>query len=212
MEYQSNSFGPTVDGIKQKLKMIEIVTRNIANVGTAGYKREIPESATFKSVMDEVTVKEQDQGPINKTGNMFDLAIEGNASFLVEGKNGPEPSRLGKFDVNSNGKIVNHLGQELIIVERTDKEIDLSKSRDIHITKEGEIQVGKEKYGRIALQILDSKPVKIHQGAIEGSNVNLMTEMASLSMIFRSFETSQQVLGMEASVDKDLIEKYGRNV
>ena len=59
---------------------------------------------------------------------------------------------------------------------------------------------------------MDNKPVKIHQGFIEGSNINLVGEMTSMLLVFRSFEASEKTLGMEASVDKELIEKYGRNV
>lgn len=208
----SNNYGPTITGLFNKLEMIKAISNNIANAGTVGYKREIPEAVSFKSVMDATALKDQAVGPINRTNNKFDLAIEGNASFLVEGKDGPVTTRLGNFQLNEKGNLANNLGQELIIIEKTDKDINLAKSEDIKINKNGEIFVGTERYGKIAMEILDNNPVKIHQGFVEGSNVSIMNEMVSLSMIFRSFESSQQVLGMEASVDKELIEKYGRNV
>lgn len=212
MNYQSKNFGPTIQGMLYKLKMIEAITNNVANAGTAGYKRVMPEALSFKSILGEAAIHDQSQGSLNKTGNQFDLAIEGNANFLVEGKNGPEPSRLSNFQLNSKGNLSNILGQELVIVEKTDKEINLAKYDDIRINQNGEIFVGSERYGRIALQILDDKPVRVHQGSVESSNVDLMGEMASLSVMLRSFEASEKALGMEASIDKELIEKYGRNV
>lgn len=212
MNYPSKDYGPTVNGMLYKLDMIKAITNNIANAGTVGYKREIPEAVNFKSVLNETALKDQQSGPISRTDNKFDLAIEGNASFLVEGPEGPITTRLGDFKLNEKGNLANGLGQELIIIEKTDKDISLAKSEKIKINQNGEIFVGSERFGRIAMQILDSNPVKVHQGFVEGSNVNIMNEMASLSLIFRSFESSQQVLGMEASVDKELIEKYGRNV
>lgn len=212
MNYPSKDYGPTVNGMLYKLDMIKAISNNIANAATVGYKREIPEAVNFKSVLNEAALKDQQSGSIDRTNNKFDLAIEGNASFLVEGPEGPITIRLGNFQLNEKGNLANGLGQELIIIEKTDKDISLSKSEDIKINQNGEIFVGADKFGRIAMQISDSNPVKIHQGFIEGSNVNLMNEMTSLSLIFRSFESSQQVLGMEASVDKELIEKYGRNV
>ena len=212
MTYQPNSYSQTVNGILNKVKMIKAVANNIANIGTSGYKREIPESTNFKSVLDEVTLRDQSQGPLKRTGSQLDIAIEGNAYILVESGNGPVPTRDGRLTFNDKGALVTHDGREIIIVEQTDKPISLSKQYDIRINENGEIFADGERYGRIAMKIMDNKPVRIHQGFIEGSNVNITNEMVALSLTFRSFEASEKTLGMEASVDKELIEKYGRNV
>ncbi len=212
MTNQANSYSQTVNGMLNKLKMLKAVTGNIANATTAGYKREIPESVDFKSVLNDVTLRDQSQGPLRKTGNQLDIAIEGNAYILVESADGPMPTRNGKLSFNDKGLLVTHDGREIIIVEKTDKPISLSKQYDLRINENGEIFAGGERYGRIAMKIMDNKPVKLHQGFIEGSNINLMSEMVALSLTFRSFEASEKSLGMEMSVDKDLIEKYGRNV
>ena len=209
---QSNTYSQTVNGMLNKVKLMKAVANNIANAGTSGYKREIPESTNFQSVLNEVTLKDSSQGPLKKTGNQLDIAIEGNAYILVESKDGPIPTRNGKLSFNDKGLLVTQDGQEIIIVEKTDKPINLSKQSNISINENGEVFAGGERYGRIAMKIMDNKPVRLHQGFIEGSNVNLMSEMVALSLTFRSFEASEKALGMETSVDKDLIEKYGRNV
>ena len=209
---QPNSYSQTVNGMLNKLKMIKAVANNIANAGTSGYKREIPESVNFKSVLNDVTLKDPSQGTLKRTGNQLDIAIEGNAYILVESKNGPIPTRNGRLNFNDKGSLVTQDGSEVIIVEKTDKPISLTKQYDIKINENGEICAGGERYGRIAMKIMDNKPVKLHQGFLEGSNVNLMSEMVALSFTFRSFEASEKALGMETSVDKELIEKYGRNV
>ena len=212
MTSQANTYSQTVNGMLNKLKMIKAVANNIANAGTSGYKREIPESINFKSVLDDITLKDSSQGPIKRTGNPLDIAIEGNAFILVESGNGPIPVRNGKLNFNDKGLLVTHEGQEVIIVEKTDKPINLAQQYDIHINESGEIFANGERYGRIAMKIMDNKPVRLHQGFVEGSNVSLMTEMVAMSLTFRSFEASEKALGMEASVDKELVEKYGRNV
>ena len=209
---QSNTYSQTVNGMLNKLKMIKSVASNISNAGTSGYKREIPESVNFKSILNEVVIRDQEQGPLKKTGNKLDIAVEGNAYILVESENGPVPTRDGKLGFNDKGSLVTHDGHEVIIVEKTDKPISLAKESDIRINENGEIFAGTERYGRIAMKIMDNSPVKIYQGFVEGSNVNLMNEMVSMSLVFRSFEASEKALGMEASLDKELIEKYGRNV
>ena len=207
-----NTYSQTVNGMLNKLKMLNVVTDNIANIGTSGYKREIPETVNFKSVMNEVALRDGSQGPLKRTGNQLDIAIEGNAFILVESKDGPIPTRNGKLGFNDKGSLVIPDGHEVIIVEKTDKPISLTKQYDIRINENGEIFAGGERYGRIAMKIMDNKPVKLHQVFIEGSNVNLMSEMVALLLTFRSFEASEKALGMEASVDKELVEKYGRNV
>ncbi len=216
MNNQPKTFGPTIQGMLHKLKMIQSIANNIANATTIGYQREIPESLNFKSVLSSVSekpLKDDTAGQLQKTGNTFDLAIEGNADFLIEDKNGKvSTTKDGRFHLNENGDLVTQNGNKVIVAEKTDKPISLATTYDIHINKNGEIIVGTEKYGRIALKIDDSKPVSVHQGCVIGSNVNLMNEMVSLAMTFRSFEASEKALSMEASADRDLIEKYGRNV
>ena len=212
MNNQPNTYGQTVIGMLHKLKMIQAIAGNISNANTIGYQRHIPESLSFQSVLNETASKDTSTGQLRVTNNQFDLAIEGNAHFLLESKNGPLPTRNGRFQLNEKGEISTLDGQKVIIVEKTDKDITLAKESEIRINQNGEIYVANERYGRIAMQILDNNPVKVHQGYIEGSNVSLMNEMISLAMVFRTLEASEKTLSMEASVDKDLIEKYGRNV
>ena len=209
----TNPYGQTINGMLKKIKMLEAISKNILNINSIGYKREIPESLSFKSVLEkEAALRDNSQGQLKRTGNTFDIAIEGNAHFLTETKDGLTPSRNGRFHLNENGDLVTIEGDKVVIVEKTDKRINLALESEIKINERGEIIINNEKYGRLAIEVLDNKPVKVHQGFIEGSNINIMTEMASMSILYRSIEASEKALGMEASVDRDLIEKYGRNV
>ena len=216
MNNNPNAFGPTLAGMRQKLRMIEAISSNIANVNSIGYQRQIPESVTFKSILSDVSnesvARDMTSGQFKKTGSNFDLAIEGNAYFLVESPKGIVPTKNGNFRLNEKGELCTQDGQEVVIVEKTDTPLSLAKSFNIEVKTNGEIFIGTERYGRIAMQINDNRPVKIHQGFLEGSNVNLMNEMVALSQTFRAFEANEKILGMEASVDKELVEKYGRNV
>ena len=212
MTGQPNAYTHTVAGMLQKLKMIQAITNNISHANTVGYKREIPESINFESILSEVGLKDPSQGDMKKTNNRFDFAIEGNASFLIETKDGPVPTRNERFHLNEKGLLVNEEGKELVVIEKSAEPMSLAKAATFKVNENGEIHIGGQKYGRIALQISDNKPIVVHQGFVEGSNVNLMDEAVSLQMILRSFEASEKLLGMEASVDKELIEKYGRNV
>ncbi len=216
MNSQPKAFGHAIAGIMQKLKMISVITENIVHAKSIGYQRQLPESVTFESVLsnlgDKSTIRDSAQGQLQKTGSIFDLAIEGNAYFLIEGKEGITTTRNGRFRLNERGDLSTEDGEEVIVVEKTDKPISLAKDYEIKINQNGEIFVGTERYGRLAMKIMDNKPIKVHQGYLEGSNVNLMNEMVSLAMTYRAFESNEKMLSMELSADKELVEKYGRNV
>ena len=212
MDFRPNTFDTTLKGMLHKLKMIKIIADNISKSNSIGYKRQIPESLSFNDILNEIALKDNSQGDLKKTGNLFDIAIEGNASFLIETPNGLVETRSGDFKLNNSGEIATQDGNPLVIVDKTDKEVKVSDTYDIKINQKGEIYIDGNWYGRIALKISDNKPIRLHQGYIEGSNVDLATEMTTLTMTFRTFEASEKTLGMEASIDKELIEKYGRNV
>lgn len=207
----SKSNDTILKSLNNKFDMYKAISENIANANTTGYKRQIPEYLTFKAVLDDST-KDHSQGKIQKTNKSFDLAIDGNAAFMVETAKGLDYTRNGRLGLDSNGDIVSQEGHKVVIAEKTDKDINLAKETDIKVNEDGEIIINGEFYGRIAMKRFDDNPIKIHQGHIEGSNVNLMTEMVSLQQMYRSIESTEKILGMEISIDKELIEKYGRNV
>lgn len=208
----TNPYSKTVSGLISKIKIFQTLSENIANVSTVGYKRKIPGTQSFDNVLKNLVLKDDSQGSMQKTGKVFDIAIEGNALFKLDTGNGLTTTRNGRFNLNKDGDLVSQEGHKLVIIEKTDKEINLALEREIKIDKQGVIFADGKRYGRIALELQDNNPVKVHQGYIEGSNVNLVTEMAAITMAFRSIEASEKLLGMEASADRDLIEKYGRNV
>lgn len=212
MSNEQKTFGQSIAGMLRNLKIIQAIASNMANASSIGYQRQIPEALNFKSVLDETAIRDTSHGQLQNTENRLDVAIEGNAHFLIETKNGIEPTRNGRFHLNEKGELATQNGDVVVVVEKTDKPLSLAKDFDISINQNGEIFVGTERYGRIAMQINDSKPVKVHQGFIEGSNVDLIKEMSALAMAFRSLEANEKILGMEASTDRELLEKYGKNV
>ena len=211
MTYSQNTYGRTIDGMFKKMEMFEAITKNIANANSVAYKRRIPESVNFKSVLGDMA-RDNSQGQLKETQKAFDLAIEGDAFFMVEAKTGITTTRNGRFELNKEGDLVTLEGEKVVIVEKSENPLNLRDHTNIEIDDQGIISIDGERYGRIALSIQNNKPVRVHQGYIETSNVNIINEMSSLTMAFRSIEASEKVLGMEASVDKELVEKYGRNV
>ncbi len=98
-----------------------IITHNLANLSTAGYKRRC--NAFSKSLMaqepaagasSEVSLNtafDFSQGELIQTGRSLDFALCGKGFFVVETPEGPLYTRNGNFRLNHNGQIVDSSGR-----------------------------------------------------------------------------------------------------
>lgn len=129
-------------GMYTEQKRLDVISNNLANSTTVGYKKEGVTSQSFDDVM---TIKIRDesenwmqrkignmnlgvkigevytdysQGSFRETGNDFDLAIEGDGFFVVnvtdrEGVTHERLTRAGSFHMTSDGYIVDVDGNHL---------------------------------------------------------------------------------------------------
>lgn len=106
----------------------EVITRNLANVNTAGYKKAVPVFQAYLFDMQKGDVKSK-QGAGNKlskdatdfssgsleyTGNDLDMAIKGDGFFSVQTENGVRYTRKGQFALSRDMKIITHEGWPLM--------------------------------------------------------------------------------------------------
>lgn len=103
----------------------DVTANNLANVNTAGYKKDVAVNKEFAQMLldrindgpvervgslgtgvgvDEVAVRHT-QGMARTTGNPLDLAIEGNSFFTVQTPAGIRYTRDGAFSRNSRGEL-----------------------------------------------------------------------------------------------------------
>lgn len=123
-------------GLSAQQRFVEIIANNLANVNTTGYKRVRPE---FQDLLYETirpmgvttavgieplpdvqvgsgtelvaTTRQFSQGTVTETGNMLDVAINGDGFFQVlRPDNTIAYTRDGSFTVNRNGEIVTSQG------------------------------------------------------------------------------------------------------
>ena len=129
-------------GMLNEQKRLDIISNNLANSTTVGYKEENVTSRSFKDYM---AVKIRDgsvgyvdqpigtlnpgvtlgetymdwgQGSLRETGNTYDIAIEGNGFFAmrvtdVNGNSSIKYTRCGTFKCTSEGYIVDAAGNHL---------------------------------------------------------------------------------------------------
>ena len=111
----------TVAGMINQQNMLEVITNNLANVNTVGYKKDdLNFSGTFNLLPDQTgtyTVLNLDNvsskfltdfsaGDIKTTDNMLDLALNGDGFFVIQHKDGIRYTRSGNFTLDNNGTLV----------------------------------------------------------------------------------------------------------
>ena len=111
---------------------MEILSNNIANANTVGFKQDKTQfqkyystalennqqqttASTDASQAEEFwfelsTHTDHSSGPFRKSGNRFDLAIKGNGFFCVETPDGIQYTRRGDFGIDVNGNLVTQEG------------------------------------------------------------------------------------------------------
>lgn len=166
-------------GLSSQQRYIEVISNNLANVNTTGFKKTRaefqdllyetirPYGNTQRSGLEPLnevqigsgtelvaTTKQFSQGTLNQTGNTFDMAINGEGFFQVlRADNTTAFTRDGSFSVNRNGELVTSQGYMLEPrITIPDDSVEVRISRDgIITTKSGADKSTDREVGRIVL-------------------------------------------------------------
>ena len=149
--------GPSIDALMRELY---IITHNLANVSTAGYKRRC--NAFSKSLeaqgagtetyspgsVDLNSAFDFSQGSIIGTGRSLDFALYGKGFFVIETPGGPRYTRNGMFHLNQNGQIVNSEGNT---VAGEGGPITIPADVELYVSSDGSIGAGGTAIGKFRL-------------------------------------------------------------
>lgn len=230
---------------------LDSISNNLANANTDGYKRidvsfkdlvyeslerkgypvsekEDRENVPFtgSGVRTSQWIRDQSQGILQETKKATDIAIDGEGFFSVTRPNGEIAyTRAGRFDIDSNGRIVDPSGNILNVnfkpgynynnTKFTSSNFSLTKDGQIFITQgESNVNVGSitlyNAYGNNSMksvadnlfipaedaQIYEVNNSDLLQGLVEGSNVDMVNEMTELMVTQRAFELSSRGIKM----------------
>ena len=164
------------------------------------------------------------QGALKLTGNALDLGLEGDAFFEIQTPGGPRFTRNGNFTINGSGQVVNKDGFPLLLSGEEgqpaeERIIQIEDQKKFNVTAQGDVFVNGENLGKLSLkattekdalhkqgsslytirenfdnQIVDATNFRVHQGAFEQSNVNIVQEMTNMINASRVFESTQKVI------------------
>lgn len=111
-----------VSGMHADIGRMDRIAMNIANTGTAGYKRETAAAPTFAARVDSpaegpdagagrpAVHLDLRPGTLRMTGQSLDLAIVGDGWFEVATEQGPAYTRRGDFRLDGRGRLVTQQG------------------------------------------------------------------------------------------------------
>lgn len=106
----------TFKATENNLGALSNIIENISNVNSLGYKKK---QASFVETLNGEIAKHESkdfsQGPLRRTGELFDLALDGPGFFEVELPNGQRAyTRAGRLKLTSEGELVTDEGYRVI--------------------------------------------------------------------------------------------------
>ena len=185
-------------------------------------------------VQDRGTFKDLSQGPSEQTKNPLDVAIDGGGFLVVQTPAGERYTRDGGLTINNQGQLVTTAGNPVlgnsgpIVFQPTDHDVSIAADGNITVLEginridsvRGKLRVvsfanaqsllkdGSNLYsaGTGAAAQPDTTS-KVKQGFVEKSNVNSVTEMASMIDVTRTYTQISNLLQQQSDLHKSAIEK-----
>jgi flagellar basal-body rod protein FlgG len=170
----------------------------------------------------KVIGRSETQGAITETGDPLDLAIEGAGYFEITRANGQNAlTRDGTFGVDASGTIVNSEGNRLTPPIKLPAGVSPS---EVTVSPDGTVSAGKRTLGQIKLVTVTSpdhmlangageltpnaasgspfpaSAAKLHQGALEQSNVDMAKEMGMMVATQRNFQLASSAIQDESQM------------
>ena len=208
----------------------EVASNNLANVNTAGFKGErifarllgdgipTPEAATdFR------------EGTFSPTGSVLDLALRGDAYFVVNTQAGERWTRGGAWSVDPKGFLVDTDGNQAL----GEKGAIKVAGKEVIIDHTGLVKVDGLKIDRLRIEspppgaalqheagtrfVPDTTRTSValaernvRQGEIEGSNVNTISSLVDLISIQRNYANAQKVLTVLDGIRSTITNELGK--
>lgn len=229
-----------MSGAKHTLGRQAAVTHNLANATSTGYRAEehklraVPvQSAALPTrafVVDASVANDFTPGPMQLTGRVFDVAIQGQGWIALAMPDGSEAyTRNGSLEVNVNGVLQTRSG---IPVQGDGGPISIPPDNEVTIAKDGTITIvqasgarnSASAIGRVKLvdppenklvrgsdglfRLRDGAAapiddnVTLASGYLEGSNVNVVEQMVTMISLARQFEMQMRLLSNAEQNDR----------
>jgi len=102
----SDLFLDAFSALEARMKMVDIVTNNLANANTVGFKRDFGHILQLETGSEAASRVDLSAGDLIQTNNELDVAVTGPGMFAIDTPNGVRYTRSGNFALNAAGELV----------------------------------------------------------------------------------------------------------
>ncbi len=221
-------------------KQMEAIAQNIANMNTTAarsqsivFSAQLLESSGGRGVSfvaEKGLVRDLSQGPIEHTGNDFDIALKGPGYLSIQTPQGIRYTRNGNLHLDAQRQLVTAQGHPVLSKAQAPIVVPAGNT-SIHIDPSGNIIGSGGALGAFAISTFENEQAliakgaglyetsqvpspafnaRVEQGSLEGSNVNAVIEATKLIEVSRMYEQNQAFMQKTDQKIKDVIEKVGR--
>ncbi|MHC4572537.1 MAG: flagellar hook-basal body protein [Planctomycetota bacterium] len=206
----------SVDALMQEFY---IITHNLANVSTAGYKRicnafarvlEAQGEEYTPGVIDLNSGYDFSQGGLIETGRPLDLALCGKGFFVIETPEGPLYTRNGVFQTNQSGQVVTSDGR-LVAGEAgpitVPAGVPLSQ---LSVSNEGKITAGGTVIGTFRLADFgdnENKLVSVGANCFKMADENVVPVAADHVVVKQGYQEASNVEIVDELVDMIMVSR-----
>jgi flagellar basal-body rod protein FlgF len=199
-----------------------VITHNLANASTAGYKRRCN---SFARLLEKQSGPWQDettrgiaasaaidftQGSLVETGRTLDFALHGKGFFVIETPEGPLYTRNGTFHTDQNGQIVDSDGRTVsgeagpVTVPAGVGQSELYVSGDGSVSAKG-AQIGK-------LRVVDfgdneGKLVSVGSNCFQMPEKGIEPQAATAAVVKQGYQESSNVETIDELVDMIMVSR-----
>ncbi len=222
-------------------QQMDVLANNIANLSTVGFKGQSmvfaemltgSEGERAAYVRDAGTVRDWSQGPLTRTGNSLDVALQGAGFLEVATAAGTRYTRDGRMKLDAQGQLVTLEGDA--ILGQGDQPILVPQGTGpLTITQDGSISTKGGTVGQLAVVSFDqlqgleaeenglystdeaptpATDTQVVQGSVEESNVQPVIEMTRLMQAASAVGRAKTFQDQEAERHKSAIDRLAKTV
>jgi flagellar basal-body rod protein FlgG len=221
----------------------DVISNNLANLNTVGYKRDLAifrarapmDMLKFQpavppmgrpgtvngigtvyvdAMVDQISCVHT-QGILKDTGNDTDVALHGDAFFVINTPTGEALSRNGAFEINKFRQLVDHEGNPVM---GRNGPIQLPPTGKLNISEDGMVVAGTQVvdflrvetvadpmnmlqkrgntyyYPGPGINVYATRNATVRQGYLEMSSASPISEMVQMISALRTYEASQRMM------------------
>lgn len=243
-----SGFYTAASGMLMNQRSLDMAANNIANVKTSGYKPKRLVKTTFNEQLvrqmngqtqglgqgSTISIGTREmtthgQAPVVDTGQTYDLAINGDGFFVIQGTDGQYLTRNGHFKRDEEGNLILpgvgqvmgdggpvyvdesgfRVGADGIIYDNEDGELD-----QIQIVEPDDYDnltfYDNGTYGAGGGVTLTQVYPTVYQGKLEQSGVNLNNEMTRAMEVHRAFQSCGKALTIIDQMNQKTANEIGK--